>query len=96
MRGEHFYGHSTMKRRRHLGSPLPDRRGVEATGHVLELFVGHGYGIIRASFGDHVFFHRSDVRAGQSINDFGIGDAVAFELLADRVSGPRALCVRRC
>jgi cold shock CspA family protein len=69
---------------------------VDATGHVFKLFVGHGHGFIRASFGADVFFHRSDVQAGQSINDFGIGDAVAFELLLDRVSGPRALRVRRC
>jgi cold shock CspA family protein len=63
---------------------------------VLKLFVGQGYGFIRTAFHDEVYFHRSDVQAGSSINDLGVGDTVAFELLIDRVSGPRALRVRRC
>ena len=95
MRGEHFYGHLTAKAPRNLRHPPAQRRGLDATGHVLKLFVGQGYGFIRAARGDDVYFHRSDVENGHSINDFGVGDAVAFELLADQISGPRALRVRR-
>ena len=94
MRGEHFYGHLTRKK--HMSGPPAERRGLHATGHVLKLFVGQGYGFIRAARHDEVYFHRSDVLAGHSINDLDVGDAVAFELLPDLVSGPRALRVRRC
>jgi cold shock CspA family protein len=94
MRGEHFYGHATRKNR--ISRPGPERHGIDATGHVLKLFVGQGYGFIRAERHDDVYFHRSDVLAGHSINDLDVGDAVAFELLSDHVSGPRALRVRRC
>jgi cold shock CspA family protein len=62
------------------------------------LFVGQAHGFIRLASGREVFFHRSDVQDGTSFNAFAVGDCVAFELLEDRVSGPRALRVerRRC
>jgi cold shock CspA family protein len=94
MRGEHFYGH--MTRKKPASRPWPERHGLYTTGHVLKLFVGQGYGFIRAERHDAVYFHRSDVLAGLSINDLEVGDAVAFELLPDHVSGPRAWRVRRC
>ena len=93
MKGEHFYGNVTGRKR--VSRPWAEQHGLSATGHVLKLFVGQGYGFIRAERHD-VYFHRSDVLAGQSINDLGVGDTVAFELLPDHVSGPRALRVRRC
>jgi cold shock CspA family protein len=42
-----------------------------------------------------VFFHRSDLLEGTAFNALAIGDRVTFELLEDRVSGPRALRVER-
>jgi cold shock CspA family protein len=95
MRGEHFYGHLTEKKARTRGQHPAERRGLDTTGHILKLFIGQGHGFIRAAVGHDVYFHRSDVQAGASINDFAIGDAVAFELFSDNVSGPRALRVRR-
>ena len=40
-------------------------------------------------------FHRTDLQEGTAFNDLQIGDAVAFELLEDAVSGARALRVVR-
>lgn len=96
MRTEQFYGRLDAKKPRKMGLPPSERRGPAATGHVLKLFVGQGYGFIRTALDNDVYFHRSDVQAGSSINDLGIGDAVVFELLADHISGARALRVRRC
>ena len=59
------------------------------------MFIGQGHGYIRLSNDRDVFFHRSDMREGTSINDVAIGDAVRFELLEDAVSGPRAIRVER-
>jgi cold shock CspA family protein len=94
MRGEYFFGHATPKQR--ISRPWAERHGLHTTGHVLKLFVGQGYGFIRAERHGDVYFHRSDVLPGHSINDLDVGDTVAFELLPDHVSGPRALRVRRC
>ena len=40
-----------------------------------------------------MFFHRSDTTFG-TFNKLTVGDKVAFELIEDRVSGPRATAVR--
>lgn len=45
--------------------------------------------------GLEIFFHRGDIHEGTSFNDFAVGDGVTFELLEDRISGPRALDIRR-
>ncbi len=71
------------------------RRGVPGKGWIVKLFVGQGYGFIRLADDRVVYFHRADVQEGTSINDFGVGDAVTFELLDDPVSGARGLYVRR-
>jgi cold shock CspA family protein len=76
-------------------APPADPRGAAATGRIAKLLVGQGHGFIKLADGREVFFHRSDVRAGLSINELSIGDPVAFELLEDAVSGDRALRVRR-
>jgi cold shock CspA family protein len=68
--------------------------GVPARGEVARLLVGQGHGYIRLADGRDVFFHRGDLRDGASFNDFSVGDAVAFGLLEDRISGPRATDVR--
>jgi len=79
-----------------LAGPVPaPQRGVVSNGRISKLFVGQGYGFIRLTDGREVFFHRTDVREGASINEFAVGDRVTFELLEDAVSGARALLVRR-
>jgi cold shock CspA family protein len=40
-----------------------------------------------------VFCHRSDTTFG-TFNKLAVGDKVAFDLIEDRVSGPRATGVR--
>jgi len=73
----------------------PERRGVASTGRIVELRTGQGHGFIRVAGGREIYFHRSDLEEGTSFNDFAVGQAVTFELLEDRVSGARALRVKR-
>ena len=73
--------------------PRPELRGQPHRGWIVRLFVGQGHGFIRLISGGDVYFHRSDVQQGMSINDLATGDEVLFELLDDAVSGPRALRV---
>lgn len=80
---------------RHVAAGRPaERRGTPNAGRIVTLLVGQSHGFIRLPNGRQVFFHRSDVRAGTSFNHLTVGDAVAFELLEDEVSGPRAVQVR--
>ncbi len=72
-----------------------ERRGIPGTGRIVRLHFGQGHGYIRLANHREVYFHRADMQEGTSINDFGIGDVVAFELLEDPVSGARALRVKR-
>jgi cold shock CspA family protein len=74
-------------------SDVAPKRGREMTGRVSELSRGRSCGVIRASDGRNVFFHGRDLE-GAKYNDVEVGDAVGFELIDDRVSGPRALRVR--
>lgn len=78
---------------------MPTRRpvlsGPHAVGRITRLLVGQGYGYIRLADEREIYFHRADVSEGTSINDLRLGDSVAFELLEDHVSGPRALQVKR-
>jgi len=73
----------------------PERRGVASTGAIVELRTGQGHGFIRLADGRDIYFHRSDLEDGTSFNDFAVGQPVTFELLEDRVSGARALRVKR-
>jgi cold shock CspA family protein len=97
MRGEYFYGHITNDARKRPAKVLRplERRGVPESGRIVKLSVGQGHGFIRMANDRDVYFHRSDVLGGASINDFTIGDPVEFERLDDTVSGARALRVRR-
>jgi len=61
----------------------------------MKLLVGQGHGYIRLSDGREIFFHRADVDESCRFNEFQVGNAVVFELLDDRVSGARAVRVRR-
>jgi cold shock CspA family protein len=72
-----------------------DLRGRPTTGRIRSLMVGQGHGQIRLRDGLAIFFHRADLQEGTDFNDLQVGDTVAFELLDDRVSGPRALRVCR-
>jgi cold shock CspA family protein len=93
---EYFYSQAPgASVKRAVGWSRPaERRGVPDAGRIVKLLVGQGYGFIRLANDREIYFHRSDMQGG-SINDFGVGDAVVFELLDDPVSGARALCVRR-
>lgn len=94
-----------MTEKRYIAHPSKGRRGgsVEtgpsrppaATGRIVKLLVGQGYGFIRLADRCDIYFHRGDLSEGTSFNGLVVGDIVAFELLEDRFSGPRALQVRR-
>jgi cold shock CspA family protein len=73
----------------------PERRGVASTGRIVDLRTGQGHGFIRLAGGREIYFHRSDLEEATSFNDFAVGQTVTFELLEDRVSGARALRVKR-
>jgi cold shock CspA family protein len=60
----------------------------------VRIHAGQSHGFILAADSRQVFFHRSDTSWG-TFNTLLVGDAVAFELIEDRVSGPRATAVRR-
>ena len=69
------------------------KRGREATGRIVELTHGRFCGVIRTSDGQDVFFHGRDLE-GRKYNDVEIGGLAKFELIDDRISGPRASRVR--
>jgi cold shock CspA family protein len=73
----------------------PERHGVASTGRIVDLRTGQGHGFIRLPGGREIYFHRSDLEESTSFNDFAVGQTVTFELLEDRVSGARALRVKR-
>lgn len=97
MSTEYFYGARRQAAPKRSGKPSRpnDPRGQPATGRIARILVGQCHGFIRLSDDREVFFHRSDMRTGTAFNDLEIGDAVAFELLEDAVSGARALRVAR-
>jgi cold shock protein len=72
------------------------RRGVtedDMRGQVTRL-TAKGYGFIQTDDGGpDVFFHAAQVM-GKTFEQLRVGDAVAFDVLAASVRGPRAECVR--
>ena len=72
--------------------PLP-MSGRPTSGRVVKIHAGQSHGYIRSADNRDVFFHRADTTWG-TFNNLAIGDEVAFELIEDRVSGPRATRVR--
>jgi cold shock CspA family protein len=64
------------------------------TGRIVRIMSGHGQGYIRLEDDRDVFFDRRDL-VSVIFYDLEIGDPVAFELIDDRVSGPRAMHVRK-
>lgn len=70
-----------------------ERRGPDTKGRVAQLSHGRLCGMIRAGNGQRVFFHGRDLE-GARYNDVSVGACVTFELIADPISGPRAMRVR--
>ena len=68
--------------------PLPPT-GVPASGRIVRINAGQSHGFILDAESREVFFHRSDTPWG-TFNTLAVGDRVAFELIEDRFSGPRA------
>jgi cold shock CspA family protein len=93
MSSEYGRTRKAPKRGGKVSRPI-ERRGVPDSGRIVRLLVGQGHGFIRLANDREIFFHRSDLQEGTSINDFEVGDAVTFERLDDPVSGARALSVR--
>ena len=75
------------------GAAIPQQHGREMKGRVAQLSRGRLCGVIRADDDARVFFHARDLD-GTKYNDIEVGDIVTFELIDDRVSGPRATRVR--
>ena len=90
-------GITTPARKSKAAKPAkpPEPRGTPCCGRIVRLVLGQGHGFIRITDGRKVFFHRSDLREGVSFGDFAVDHTVAFELLDDPISGPRALQVQR-
>jgi cold shock CspA family protein len=73
--------------------PLPPT-GRPARGQIVRIHSGQSHGFIRDEDSREVFVHRTDTAWG-TFNQLLVGDTVAFELIEDRCSGPRATRVRR-
>jgi cold shock CspA family protein len=76
-----------------LSNERPNLRGEPTRGRITKILHGQGYGYIRADDDRDVYFHRADVPGG--FNDLGVGDRVTFELYEDKITGPRALHLRK-
>ena len=63
------------------------------TGEVTEVIRSRACGFIRASDGQVVFFHASEL-VGVKLDEIGDRRAVRFELVHDAISGPRATRVQ--
>jgi len=74
-------------------SAATQSQGRATTGRITELSHGRLCGLIHASEGQTVFFHGRDLE-GVKFNDMQVGGSVSFELIDDRISGPRAARVR--
>jgi cold shock CspA family protein len=68
--------------------------GQPITGRILHVVRGQGHGFIRTDEGQKLFFHLSEV-ADKAFTDLSAGDVVTCEAIADGVSGPRAVKVRK-
>lgn len=71
-----------------------EERGEKTAGQIVRMLYGQSYGLIRIADRRMVFFHRKDAKAGL-FNNLDIGDRVAFELIEDPLTGPRAVRVTR-
>ncbi|MEO8070795.1 MAG: cold shock domain-containing protein [Acidobacteriota bacterium] len=62
------------------------------TGRIMQIIRSRACGFIRATDGQHVFFHVSDLH-GTTLDQLTDSLNVKFNLVADAVSGPRAVHV---
>ena len=83
-----------MRTGRAKGPPIPSG-GASAKGTIIRLVIGQSYGFIRLRDGREAFFHRADMHDDTPFNTLQIGERVVFELIADVISGPRAIQVAR-
>jgi cold shock CspA family protein len=74
-------------------SGKPKEGGQPTTGKIVRIVRGQNHGFIREAGGREVFFHRADV-TGKFI-DLEPGDVVSCELVEDRISGVRAVLVKK-
>jgi cold shock CspA family protein len=74
--------------------PSEHGSGQPTTGRIVRIVHRKGHGIIRADDGRELFFHRSSVTAGW-FGELQEGDVVECEAIANSVSGPRAVKVRK-
>ena len=87
----------TMAKSRLIKPKVSDRqdpRGRASTGKVAAITRGRADGFIRDQNGDRLYFNRRDV-LDEAFNSLEVGDAVAFEIIEDKVSGHRATRVAR-
>jgi cold shock CspA family protein len=75
-------------------APTPPT-GKPGTGRILRIVTGQNHGFIKDAHGRELFFHRSDFGDDAAFYRLVEGEEVAFELIEDRVSGPRAIRVRK-
>ena len=74
--------------------PVPaPKPGRAMEGRIAELWRGRSCGFIRTRDAQIVFFHAKDLER-LKYNDIEVSLAVAFELIEDAVSGPRATRIR--
>jgi cold shock CspA family protein len=96
MARNYLYGLASNAAKRGGKPPRPaEPASVPARGRIVRLQIGQGHGYIRLADDRDIYFHRSDLLEGTSINDLDVGDDVTFRLLDDAVSGARALAVTR-
>jgi cold shock protein len=63
------------------------------TGRVIQVVRSRSCGFIRASDGQDVFFHASELE-GVKLDGLEDGERVRFDMIRDAISGPRATRVR--
>ena len=78
-----------------LNGLLGQAADVSDGGRIVRLYTGQCHGTIRMADGREVWFHRSDMGERAAFNKLVVGDSVTFDLIEDRISGPRGLRVRR-
>jgi cold shock CspA family protein len=76
------------------GNTRKDITGPRSRGRISRISHGMGHGYIRVNGDRLVFFHRSDTEEGL-FNKLLVDDEVRFELIEDRLSGARAMRVRK-
>jgi cold shock CspA family protein len=85
------YGAWTSAGKPPAGASAPASR---MTGKVTKIVRARACGFIRTTEGREVFFHASDLE-GATFAEVRESHKVRFELVDDRISGPRALRVSR-